>query len=64
MGTDWNSAYQNSASGCSVDPVAVAAAVGPTFSSDEERTTGLEVRGPGWVHMIRESSKGVTFTLW
>lgn len=40
-------AYQNSASGCSADPVAVAAAAGPASSSDEERGTGLEVRGLG-----------------
>lgn len=66
MGTGWKepSAYQNSASGCSVDPVAVAAVAGPASSSDEERTTELEARGLGWVHMTRESRKGVTFTLW
>lgn len=35
-------AYQNSASECSADPAAVAAAAGPASSSDEERTTGLK----------------------
>ena len=39
-------AYRNSASGCSVDLAVAAAAAGPVSSSDEGRTTGLEVRGP------------------
>lgn len=39
-------AYQNSASVCSADLVAAVAAVEPASSSDEERTTGLAVRGP------------------
>lgn len=60
---DWlGRAYQNSVSECSADPAAVAAAAGPASSSDEERTTGLEVRGPGWVHMGRENRKGMTFS--
>lgn len=64
MRTSWKepSAYQSSASGCSADPAAVAAAVGPASSSDEERTTALEVRGLEWVHMGRGSRKDVTFT--
>lgn len=62
---DWlGRAYQNSASECSADPAAVAAAAGPASSSDEERTTGLEVRGLGWVHMGKDCRKGVTFPLW
>jgi hypothetical protein len=59
--TGWKEppAYQKSASGCSVGPVAVAAVAGPASSSDKEKITGLEVRGLGWVHrMIRKDQKG------